>query len=101
MAIAKRYREYARQKGLLKTLAEKHREKSNVGLLVGAVNIWNWNADPVQLAAQMQAAGMERILWSRGGSADALRRLNDMKVLTSRYDIYQDTINVERSKMLS
>jgi len=33
------------------------------------------------------------ILWSRGGSANALRTLNDMKVLTSRYDIYQDTMN--------
>ena len=41
----------------------------------------------------MRAAGIERILWSRGGSANALRTLNDMKVLTSRYDIYQDTMN--------
>jgi hypothetical protein len=93
VAIAKRYREYARQIGLLKTLAEKRRENPNVDLLVGAVNIWNWDTDPVQSATQMRAAGIERILWSRGGSADALRRLNDMKVLTSRYDIYQDTMN--------
>ena len=93
VAIAKRYREYARQKGLLKTLAEKRGENPNVDLLVGAVNVWNWDADPVQLATQMRAAGMERILWSRGGSADALDKLNGMKVLTSRYDIYQDTMN--------
>jgi hypothetical protein len=93
VAIAKRYREYARQIGLLKTLAEKRQENPNVDLLVGAVNIWNWDADPVQLATQMRAAGIERILWSRGGSANALRTLNDMKVLTSRYDIYQDTMN--------
>jgi hypothetical protein len=93
VAIAKRYREYARQIGLLKTLAEKRQENPNVDLLVGAVNIWNWDADPVQLAIQLRAAGIERILWSRGGSANALRALNDMKVLTSRYDIYQDTMN--------
>lgn len=93
VAIAKRYREYARQNGLLKTLAEKRGENPNVDLLVGAVNIWNWDADPVQLTTQMRAAGIERILWSRGGSADALRTLDDMKVLTSRYDIYQDTMN--------
>jgi hypothetical protein len=93
VAIAKRYREYARQIGLLKTLAEKRQENPNVDLLVGAVNIWNWDADPVQLATQMRAAGIERILWSRGGSASALRTLDDMKVLTSRYDIYQDTMN--------
>jgi hypothetical protein len=93
VAIAKRYREYARQNGLLKTLVEKRQENPNVDLLVGAVNIWNWDADPVQLATQMRASGIERILWSRGGSANALRALNDMKVLTSRYDIYQDTMN--------
>jgi hypothetical protein len=93
VAIAKRYREYARQIGLLKTLAEKRAENPNVDLLVGAVNIWNWDADPVQLATQMRAAGIERILWSRGGSANALRTLNHIKVLTSRYDIYQDTMN--------
>jgi hypothetical protein len=93
VAIAKRYREYARQKGLLKTLAEKRRENPNVDLLVGAVNIWNWDADPVKLATQMRAAGIEHILWSRGGSANVLRALNDMEVLTSRYDIYQDTMN--------
>jgi hypothetical protein len=101
VAIAKRYREYALRKGILKTLAEKRGENPNVDLLVGAVNIWNWDADPVQMATQLRAAGIERILWSRGGSANALRALNDMKVLTSRYDIYQDTINVEWSRMLS
>jgi hypothetical protein len=93
VAIAKRYRDYARQIGLLKTLAEKRSANPNVDLLVGAVNIWNWDADPVQLATQMKAAGIERILWSRGGSSNALRTLNDMKVLTSRYDIYQDTMD--------
>jgi hypothetical protein len=93
VAIAKRYREYARQSGLLKTLAEKRRENPNVDLLVGAVNIWNWDADPVQMATQLRAAGIGRILWSRGGSGEALRALDDMKVLTSRYDIYQDTMN--------
>jgi len=77
VAIAKRYRGYARQKGLLKTLAEKRGENPNVDLLVGAVNIWNWDADPVQLATQMRAADIERILWSRGGSSKVLRTLND------------------------
>ncbi|MGO8701253.1 MAG: glycoside hydrolase [Limisphaerales bacterium] len=93
VAMTKRYREYARQHGLLKTLAEKRSENPNVDLLVGAVNIWNWDADPVKMAAQLREAGIDRILWSRGGSGEALRALNEMKVLTSRYDIYQDTMN--------
>jgi hypothetical protein len=101
VAVAKRYREHARQNGLLKTLVEKRRENPNVDLLVGAANIWNWDADPVKLATQMRAAGMERILWSRGGSAEALRALNEMKVLTSRYDIYQDTMDPANFPFLS
>jgi hypothetical protein len=93
VAIAKRYREYARQTGRLKTLAEKRRENPNVDLLVGAVNVWNWDSDPVDLVREMQAAGIQRILWSRGGAPEALRALNGLNVLTSRYDIYQDVMN--------
>jgi hypothetical protein len=93
VAIAKRYREYARQSGLLKTLTEKRRENPDVDLLIGAVNVWNWDSDPVALVEELQAASIERILWSRGGSPEALRSLNAKGVLTSRYDIYQDVMN--------
>ncbi|HWI57042.1 MAG TPA: carbohydrate binding domain-containing protein, partial [Bacillota bacterium] len=93
VAIAKRYREHAKQTGLLKTLAQKRQENPNVDLLVGAVNVWNWDKDPVSLVKEMQAAGVQRILWSRGGSPEALRALNDLQVLTSRYDIYQDVMD--------
>lgn len=93
VAIAKRYRQYVQAKGRLKTLAEKRRENPAVDLLVGAVNVWNWDSEPVALAKAMQAAGIERILWSRGGPPEALRALNEMKVLTSRYDIYQDVMD--------
>jgi hypothetical protein len=92
VAIAERYREYARQAGLLKTLAEKRLQNPDVDLLVGAVNVWNWDAEPVALIEEMQAAGIQRILWSRGGSPEALRSLNRKNVLTSRYDIYQDVM---------
>jgi len=93
VAIAKRYRQHAKETGLLKTLAQKRAENPNVDLLVGAVNVWNWDANPVELAREMQAAGIERILWSRGASPEALRAFNEMKVLTSRYDIYQDVMD--------
>ena len=93
VAMAKRYRQYAQKKGLLKTLDEKRRRNPNVDLLIGAVNVWNWDGDPVAICKSMQAAGIQRILWSRGGSPDALRALNAMKVLTSRYDIYQDLMD--------
>jgi hypothetical protein len=93
VAIAKRYRQHAQQTGLLKTLADKRRENPNVDLLIGAVNVWNWDSDPVGLVKELQAAGIQRILWSRGGSPAVLRALNDLQVLTSRYDIYQDVMD--------
>lgn len=101
VGIAKRYRAYASQIHLLKTLAQKRRENPDVDLLIGAVNVWNWDSDPVELVREMQAAGIARILWSRGGSPSALRALNEMKVLTSRYDIYQDVMDPANFPFLS
>lgn len=93
VAMAKRYRAYAQQTGLLKTLAEKRRQNPNVNLLVGAVNVWCWDRNPVPLVKEMQAAGIRRILWSNRASPEQIRQMNDLGVLTSRYDIYQDLMD--------
>ncbi len=96
VAMCKRYRAYARQAGLLKTLEEKRREVPAVDLLLGAVNVWNWDRNGLALVKEMQAAGIERILWSNAQSPENLRAMNEMPgVLTSRYDIYQDVMNPE------
>ena len=101
VAMCKRYREYARKTGLLKTLAEKRKEIPAVDLLIGAVNVWCWDKDAPAIVREMQAAGIERILWSNAQSAENLRALNAMPgVLTSRYDIYQDVMNPENFKLL-
>lgn len=92
VAIAKRYRAYAQQTGLLKTLEQKRRENPNVDLLIGAVNVWCWDKDAVGIARELQAAGIERILWSNRQPSENLKALNDLHVLTSRYDIYQDAM---------
>jgi len=93
VAMAKRYRAFAREAGLLKTLEEKRRANANVDLLLGAVNVWCWDRDAVSLVKEMQAAGIQRILWSNQQSPENLRALNDLGVLTSRYDIYQDVMD--------
>jgi len=93
VAMCRRYREHARQVGLLKTLAEKRRENPNVDLLIGAVNVWCWERDAVGICRELQSAGIRRILWSHRSDPDTLRKLNAMGVLTSRYDIYQDVMN--------
>ncbi len=90
VAMAKRYRRYAQQNGLFKTLAEKRRENPNVDLLIGAANVWNWDMDKVALCQEMKAAGMDRVLWSSGGKPEQIEAINKLGFLTSRYDIYQD-----------
>jgi hypothetical protein len=95
VAMCKRYRRHARETGLLKTLSQKRREIPAVDRLIGAVNIWCWEKDAVNLCRELQQAGIERILWSHGLPSGQLAALNEMGVLTSRYDIYQDAMNPE------
>ena len=101
VAMAKRYRAHAQKIGLFKTLEQKRRENPNVDLLVGAVNVWCWERDAVGMVKELQAAGLERILWSNAQSPENLRALNDLGVLTSRYDIYQDVMDPANFPQLS
>jgi hypothetical protein len=89
VAMCKRYRRAT----TLKTLAEKRRENPNVDLLVGAVNVWCWDKNPLSILKELKAAGIERILWSHSTKPDEIAAMNDLGVLTSRYDIYQDVMD--------
>ncbi|MBN1816455.1 MAG: carbohydrate binding domain-containing protein [Sedimentisphaerales bacterium] len=94
VAMCKRYRQYAQQIGRFKALQEKHKENPHVDLLIGAVNVWCWERDPLAIVREMREAGIERILWSRRGSPQDIEQMNTMEgVLTSRYDIYQDLMD--------
>jgi hypothetical protein len=93
VAMAKRYREHARKTGLLRTLEEKRKANPNVDLLVGAVNIWCWDKDAAAWCRELQSNGIRRILWSNGCAPEQLKALNELGVLTSRYDIYQDAMD--------
>jgi hypothetical protein len=94
VAMCKRYRAYAKEAGLLKTLEEKRRENPNVDLLIGAVNVWCWERDALAILKDMRSKGIERILWSNRQSPDMIRAMNEIPgVLTSRYDIYQDLMD--------
>ncbi|MGE5612248.1 MAG: glycoside hydrolase [Bacillota bacterium] len=93
VAMAKRYRQYAIEKGLLKTFAEKRKERPQIDKLIGAANIWYWDKDPVKMCREMLDAGIDRILWSNRAKPDVLKQLNTFGVLTSRYDIYQDLMD--------
>ena len=93
VAMCKRYRQHAKEAGLLVTLAEKRKANPDVDLLVGAVNVWCWDRDPVGICRELQEATIKRVLWSHRSSPDQLDQLNALGVLTSRYDIYQDAMD--------
>jgi len=94
VVICKRYRAYAKEAGLLKTLEQKRTENPNVDLLVGAVNVWSWEKDALSIVREMKALGIERILWSQRQAPEVIEAMNRMDgVLTSRYDIYQDLMD--------
>ena len=93
VAMCKRYRAYAQHEGRLKTLAEKRQENPHVDLLIGAVNVWCWDLPATETCTEMQSLGIERILWSRRSEPEQIQRLNEMGVLSSRYDIYQDVMD--------
>ena len=93
VAMSKRYRAYAKKIGLFKTLAEKRTTNPNVDLLIGAVNVWCWDSDAVAKCKELQELGIDRILWSSRKKPEEIRQMNELGVLTSRYDIYQDCMN--------
>ncbi|UCG47840.1 MAG: hypothetical protein JSU94_20475, partial [Phycisphaerales bacterium] len=94
VAICKRYRAYAQKTGLLKTLAQKRQQNPHVDLLIGAVNIWCWERNALDIVREMKAAGIDRILWSNRKGPDVIKAMNRIPgILTSRYDIYQDLMD--------
>lgn len=95
VAMCKRYRQYVQQLGRLKTFSEKVKTRPAIDKLIGAANIWCWDEKRrVEIVKELQAAGIERILWSGNGTAEQLAVMNSMtNVLTSRYDIYSDVMD--------
>ena len=45
------------------------------------------------MCQEMRSVGIERILWSNRSKPEQIQKLNEMGVLSSRYDIYQDVMN--------
>lgn len=96
--IAKAYRAYAKSRGLVVTLDEKSRANPAVDDLVGAADLWWWkdgprwiaDPNPERVALELERAGMDRVLWSNGGSPAALRTIRALGWLAGKYDIVQD-----------
>ena len=101
VAMCKRYRAYAKEIGKLKTFAEKAKERPLVDRLLGAPNVWCWEKDKLTVVSNLVSAGIDRFLWSGGGTPAEVTAMAEMpKVLVGRYDCYQDVYHPEQLKKL-
>jgi hypothetical protein len=95
VAMAKRYRAYAKETGLLATFGEKTKSRPMVGRLPGAANIWYFPSpgDPShsKVATELRKAGIGRFLWSSAAPVKDVRAIAKMPdVLIGRYDVCRD-----------
>ena len=99
VAMAKRYRAYAKENGLLKTFDEKIAERPLVRRLLGAPNVWCWDGDKIGVARMLADAGITHYLWSGGGTPQEVAHFAALPdVLVGRYDIYQDVYHPDVMK---
>ena len=103
VGICKRYRAYAEAQGLVKTLLQKRQQNPDVDRLVGAVNVWFFEKPSLALpiVEEMRAVGIKQILWSSGEPPEVIKAMNDLGIITSRYDIVQDVANPANLPFLS
>jgi arylsulfatase A-like enzyme len=91
VALAKAYRAYAKEQGLLVTLAEKAKRNPNVRRLFGAADVWGSNDDRKRdFAAEAKAAGIERMILHGTAARERMQAANALGYLTSEYDNYTD-----------
>jgi hypothetical protein len=90
VAMAKRYRAYALQQGLIVPLAEKAKKNPNLVRLFGAPDVWGDAS--LRFAREAKAAGVDKMLIHGRSSPDEMKAINDLGYLTSEYDNYTDAL---------
>lgn len=96
--LAKRYREHARQQGLIVPLAEKLKKNPNIARLFGAPDVWGDAG--LKFAREAKAAGVEKMLIHGRTSPADMKAINALGYLTSEYDNYTDVLPIEPGKPL-
>ncbi len=98
VALAKRYRAYAAERGLIVPFAEKLKKNPNIARLFGAPDVWG--SPGLKFAKEAKAAGVDKMLIHGRTSPADLKTLNEMGYLTSEYDIYTDILPLEAGKQI-
>ncbi|HNX34953.1 MAG TPA: glycoside hydrolase [Kiritimatiellia bacterium] len=88
VAMAKRYRTYAQQQGLIVPLAEKVKKNPNLERLFGAPDVWGDAS--LRFAREAKAAGVDKMLIHGRAAPEEMKAINDLGYLTSEYDNYTD-----------
>ncbi len=91
VVMAKSFRAYAKQTGLLKTLAQKSAERPKVDWLRGATLIWGSNSS-VEFAKQLKATGIIRAMIYGRPAGEELTAMTRLGFLTGEYDGYTDIL---------
>jgi len=90
VAMAKRYRAYALQQGLIVPLSEKVKKNPNLAQLFGAPDVWG--DATLRFAREAKAAGVDKMLIHGRSSPEEMKAINDLGYLTSEYDNYTDVL---------
>ncbi len=90
VALAKGYRDYAKENGLIVPFTEKLKKNPNIARAFGAPDVWGRAS--LTFAREAKAAGVEKMLIHGTAPAADMKAINDLGYLTSEYDIYQDVM---------
>jgi hypothetical protein len=93
VALAKRYRAYAKEHGLIVPFSEKLKKNPNLARLFGAVDVWGNGT--LEFARAAKAAGVKKMIINGTAPPADMKAINELGYLTSCYDAYQDVFPVE------
>ncbi|MCX6910238.1 MAG: hypothetical protein NTY01_19645 [Verrucomicrobia bacterium] len=98
VALCKRYRAYAKERGLIVPFTEKLKKNPNLKRLFGAPDVWGDAS--LAFAREAKAAGVEKMLIHGKPATPAdMRAVNDLGYLTSEYDNYTDILQAKDGKI--
>jgi len=106
--MAKTYRAFAEKQGYVKTFNEKAADNSNIDKLLGAVDFWALQGEfrRTNFIDSLYHFGMDKAIVSLGGGwyndhdhSEIIDHINDLGLLSSRYDIYTDVYPNEHPGM--
>jgi hypothetical protein len=101
VAIAKAYRAYAKEQGLLVTLQEKAQRNPNVRKLFGAADVWGvWGVNYEQFVQEAKQLGIDKLVLHGTASREAMQKAVQAGYLTSEYDNYTDILPVESEEKI-